>query len=465
MGKIILLLTTILIFSAFSLQAQTKSLTVAVYNHGQALVNEIREMDLPAGKGRVKFSNVPESIKPSTLQVRSKSNPQALSVLDMNYEYDLIDTKTLLDRYVGKELKVILPDLDEPKKKKLQEAKLLANNDRPIFQVNEQIYMGNYDSIYLAKMPQGLRPRPTLIWLVENTGPAKQDIEVSYLTRRMKWNADYVLDLSKDNQNADLLAWITMENNSGKSFQDTKLRLVAGDVNVVREKPSRRGQILLAQENAMASKSVQEEEFFAYHLYSVDRPVDLKDKQSKQIKLMQASDIKVEKEFISSFSSSPDNAYRQSKLQKVNVFLNFKNSKDQGLGIPLPQGIVRAYQKSTDGSNLFIGEDRIDHTSKDAKVELLIGQAFDLEVKRKLVYLHRSENSLEYKWEIKIRNSSEETKEVIFQERMFHNWHIIQASCDYEKMDARHIRFKVEVPPSSQKDHLLISYQAVANKR
>lgn len=436
---------------------ETKSLTVTVYNHGQALVNEVRSMELPQGKGLVEFAGVAETVQPATLQVRSRSAAEAFTVLDMNYEYDLVSVKALLDRYVGKTVRVVLPDPRDRQATELRQAVLLANNDRPIFEVDGEIYVGNHDSVYLAEMPKGLRPRPTLVWLVQNTGPGVQDIDVSYLAGGMGWKADYVLKVDRDNKRAALSGWVTLDNQSGMAFENASLKLVAGEVNVVRPEPVRlsRDMTLAAP---MAAEAMQEEEFFEYHLYSVPRPVDIANRQTKQISLLQAPDMRLSKKLLARFDGYPNPGMGLVK-QSVAVFLTFKNSEANGLGLPLPKGVVRAYQESKDGSTLFIGEDLVEHTPKDAEVELRMGEAFDLGIERRMLsHEQTGKNTATYTWEIKIRNSKDEAQQVLLEDAVQGDWRITRTSHDYEKIDARRVRFTLDVPPSAVQDQLVLTY-------
>ncbi|WP_045218174.1 DUF4139 domain-containing protein [Desulfonatronum thioautotrophicum] len=436
---------------------ETSSVTVTVYNHGQALINEVREVELPSGSGLVEFSGVAETIEAPTLQVRSLTAPEAFVVLDMNYEYDLISVQSLLDRYVGKTLNVVLPDPHDRTSTVLREAVLLANNDRPIFQVDDQIFVGNHDAVYLAEIPAGLRPRPTLVWLVHNDGPPRQHLDVSYLAGGMNWQADYVLKVDRDNERAALSGWVTLDNQSGLAFEQASLKLVAGEVNVVRPEPVRmRRDMVLA--SPMAAEQMQQEEFFEYHLYSLPRLVDIANRQTKQVSLLQAPEMGLSKKLVARFGGYP-NPGQGTIRQGVDVFLTFKNAEAEGLGLPLPRGIVRAYQESRDGSTLFIGEDRIDHTPRDADVELRMGRAFDVNVERTLTaHEQLGRNMVRYTWEIRIRNSKDEPQQLLLEDTLFGDWRITTSSHAYDQLDARRIRFTLDVPPSSEQDQLLLSY-------
>jgi hypothetical protein len=437
--------------------AETKTLSVTVYNHGQVLVNEVRSMQLPRGTGLVEFSGVAETVNAPTLQVRSRTAAKDFSVLDMNYEYDLINVQNLLDRYVGEMLQVILPDPHDREATVVRTATLLSNNDRPIFELDGQIYVGSYESIFLAEIPKGLRPRPTLVWLVSNDGPETQDIEVSYLADDMGWTADYVLKVDRNNEQAALSGWVTLDNQTGMAFDNASLKLVAGEVNVVRPEPMkmRRDMVMAAP---MAAESMQQEEFFEYHLYSLPRSVNIANRQTKQVSLLQAPQMRLDKKLLARFAQYPHPGQGRIE-QNVEVFLVFKNTQDNGLGLPLPKGVVRAYQESSDGSTLFIGEDRIEHTPRDADVELKMGQAFDVKIERRMLSHEKiGKNLLRYTWEILLRNSKDEAQRVFLEETLQGDWRITESSQKFEELDARHVRFALDVPPSSQQDQLVLTY-------
>lgn len=421
------------------------SLTVTVYNQGMALVNEIRSMQLP-GQGMVEFTGVAETIEPTSLQVRSLTAPDKFRVLDMNYEYDLVDTRNLLDRYVGKELRVVLPDPKGLDGHVTRKATLLANNDRPVFEVDGNIWVGDYEAALLPEMPQGLRAHPTLVWLVDNDGPRLQDIEVSYIAGSMRWSADYVLKLDRDNTTASLSGWVTLDNQSGMAFKGASLKLVAGDVNrAVRPQPMMKGgeRLLMAE----AAPDMEEEAFFEYHLYNVERPVDVGNRQTKQIALLSSPQLKVRKELVSRSYVSSSQRGPDPQRQEVNVYVAFENDKESGLGLPLPAGVVRAYQQSQDGSTLLVGEDGIDHTPDGDTVRLHLGDAFDVTVDRRMRGFEKTgKREHELIWELEIKNAKSEPVTVVLQEVFRGEWKIIEASDQYEKPTSSTAEFIVTVP-------------------
>jgi hypothetical protein len=437
---------------------QTVSLDLAVYNQGRALITEVRSMDLGAGRSRVEFMGVPETVEPESLQVTSLTAPDRLKVLDMNYEYDLVSVKNLLDRYVGKTLSVVLPDPKDADAKIVREAELIANNDRPVFDLGDEIYVGPYESVLLPEIPEGLRPHPTLVWLVDNRGPAEHDVQVSYLAGKISWRADYVLKLGRDEASASLSGWITLENKSGMAFEGAGLKLVAGEVHSARPRAVARGDVMLAAE---AASPVKQEEFFEYHLYDVGRPVNVGNRQTKQIRLLSAPEIGVRRELISEYRGRK-NGGRPSFEQPVTAYLVFENTEENGLGMPLPKGIVRAYQESSDGSSLLIGEDNIDHTPEESEVMLTMGRAFDVKVERTLTDDRRiGKNVRRMAWRIEARNSKDEPVDLTLREYLPGDWDIVSASHEYEKESANLVRFDLTVPPIKKKGPVEVKYEAV----
>ncbi len=456
--KFILFFYLSLILPVSAAGAATKSLTVTIYNNDRALVNEIRSMELPKGQDRVEFLGVPQTIEPQSLQVRSITSPKNFRVLDMNYEYDLVGAKSLLDRYVGKELSVVLPDPSDAMARMIKKGTLIANNDRPIFKIGNEIYVGGYDAVLLPSLPQGLRAKPALVWLVDNKGPAAQDVEVSYLARKMGWRADYVLKVDRNNTEAGLSGWVTLTNNSGMGFENADLKLVAGDVHQApTPAPAYRTKTLMV-ESAMGD-DVQEESFFEYHLYSLNRPVTIANKQIKQVSLLQAPKVKVKKELVCEY-----HAYGSRKgIEKpdVNVLLKLRNDSKSGLGMPLPEGIVRAYQESSDGSVLLIGEDRIEHTPKGEEVSLTMGKAFDVTVERSQTKFQKTgKNAYAFAWKIEVRNGSDKPGTVLLKEYLPGQWKVTKASHQFRKMNTAGIEFKVQAPPTKGGKALIITYEA-----
>lgn len=451
--------TVVLMILAMTGAASAESLSLAVYNDGRALITEVREVQLDAGESRLEFMGVPETIEPESLQVKSLTSPEELNILSMNYEYDLVSVKNLLDRYVGRDMTVILPDPKDAEARIAREAKLIANNDRPVFELDGDIYVGPYESLLLPEIPKGLRPRPTLVWLVENAGPQRQELQVSYLAGQISWRADYVLKLSRDETFASLSGWVTLDNKSGMAFEGADLKLVAGEVHRARRpKAMERTEMVLAAE---AAPAVRQEEFFEYHLYEVARPVTVANRQTKQISLLAAPKIGVGKELVSEYRGRLDGA-RSSFEQPVTAYLVFRNTGENGLGMPLPKGIVRAYQESSSGASLLIGEDNIDHTPDEGEVRLTMGKSFDVKVKRTLTKDEKvGKNVRRIAWEIEVRNSKDRPVELTLREHLPGDWQITASSHDFEKASANLAAFTLTVPPIKKEGPTKVTYEAV----
>lgn len=445
--------------SAFAEKTSTSSakeqigVEVTVYNNNLGLVKETRKVELAKGQGELRFMDVAAHIMPVTVHVKSTSDPGGFTILEQNYEYDLMNRIKLLDKYVGKKLKII--DWNKYQdRKEVVEATLLSNNQGQIYEINDEIYLGYPGFEVLPKLPENLIAKPTLTWLYESASNKPHNLEVSYLTEKINWRADYVVVLNKDDTSAEISGWVTLDNRSGATYKQARLKLVAGEVHRVEEKRLRaaleRDLVVAAPRRATQFK---EQAFFEYHLYNLQRRTTVKDKQTKQVSLLEAGKVKTDKELlVYGIRSYFTHQYRESKpKQPVNVYVKFKNSKDNGLGMPLPAGIMRLYKRDNDGSSQFIGEDRVDHTPKDEEVKLKIGEAFDVVAKRVQMDFKRLTKTLyESEWEITLRNHKEKEVSVGLVEPLFGNWEVLSKSHPYTKVDAHTIRFDVKVPKDGE---------------
>jgi hypothetical protein len=280
------------------------------------------------------------------------------------------------------------------------------------------------------------------------------------MTGGVNWQADYVLRLDNEDTKIDLDGWITLNNNSGATYRDARLKLVAGDIHRVQDALAyAEGEVMAAR--VERAPAVEEREFFEYHLYEVQRPVTVKDRQTKQVEFTTASDVPVEKFFVYDASQRPfpiyspitEPSYGSTGNRKVMVMLQFENGKEAGLGIPLPRGKVRVYKEDIDGSTQFVGEDRIDHTPKDETVRLYLGDAFDIVGERKQTDFRKlGARTIEESYEITIRNHKDEDVEVRVVEHMFRwtEWEITDETMEHLKTDSRTIEYHLEVPADGE---------------
>jgi hypothetical protein len=423
-----------------------QNVSVTIYNSNVGLVKDIRLIDFKPGVHELKFMDVAAKIDPTTVHIKSLINGSSLNVLEQNYEYDLLSPQKLLEKFVGQ--KVQLATINpETKKEEIVEATLLSTQGGNIFQIGDKIHIGHYGRVLLSKIPENLIPQPTLVWMLENKLSKPQKLEASYLTSGINWKADYVAVLNKLDTMTDLTGWVTIDNRSGATYQNALLKLVAGDIHRVQ------GEMRMDYAKPMAaakeaSPQFKEESFFEYHLYTLDRRTTVKDNQTKQMTLLDANQVPLKKLFI--FVGSPQYYYYQmnqgTNKQKIGVFLELENTKKNNLGIPLPKGTIRVYKEDKDGSLQFVGEDRIDHTPKDEKFKIKIGEAFDVVGERiQTDYKRLGSNLFEVAFEVSLRNHKKEDIKVLVEEPIPGDWEMLSNTHPFEKLSAHLIRFDVPV--------------------
>ncbi|MGC2322696.1 MAG: DUF4139 domain-containing protein [Terriglobales bacterium] len=433
-----------------SLNDQT-DLAVTVYNSNIALVRDVRQLSLPRGTFRLKLMDIAATVNPATVHLRSVNEPDKLGVVEQNYEYDLLEPAKLLNKYVGKEV-TLVRSYQENNTTKREEIKatLLANNNGPVWKIGNDIVTGLYAESYrFPEVPANLYDRPTLLMSLENSGSQRQQVETSYLASDLSWNADYVLTVARDDKSADLDGWVTVTNKSGTAFRNARLQLVAGDVNRL---PAPRSFDRLESMGAAVTKAAPQfaqENFSEYHLYTLGRKTSVEDKETKQISLLEGSGVPVDKVFVVNGqnyyyhnSMSPGSPQKDA----VMVFYKFKNEQKTGLGIPLPAGNFRVYQKDSKGGILFVGEDRIEHTPKDEMISLHIGNAFDVVCERKQTdYKRIDTHTWEMEFEITLRNHKDTPVTVEVNEPIGGDWEMLSSTYKYTKTAAWAAQFNVPV--------------------
>ncbi len=433
--------------------ADQSDLALTVYNSNLSLVRDVRQLTLPAGETKLRFMDIAASINPATVHFRSLTEPAKLSVVEQNYEYDLLDPNKLLQKFVGREVTLVRPKLaggtteyDEVK------ATLLALNGAPVWKIGNEIVTGvSYESIRFPELPENLFERPTLLWTLDNSGGRRHRVEASYLTSNLSWSADYVLNVAKDEATGDLDGWVTLVNHSGTTYKNAQLQLVAGDIHrVVAQNGLDEVSAFRAMSKAAAAPApFQQESFSEYHLYSLNRRTSVSDQESKQISLLNASHFPLEKVYVVNGQAY----YYRSAAQPgapvkdpVQVFYKFKNQEKSGLGMPLPSGTIRVYQVDSRGGSLFVGEDHIDHTPKDEEIGLHIGNAFDIVAERKQTdYKTLSNRLFEFEYEITLRNHKDVPISVEVNEPIGGDWEILSSSYKFSKTAAFAAQFEVPI--------------------
>jgi len=433
--------------------ADQSDLALTVYNSNLSLVRDVRQLTLPSGESLLRFMDIAASINPATVHFRSLTEPAKLDVLEQNYEYDLLDPNKLLQKFVGREVTLLRPKMaggtteyEEVK------ATLLSLNGAPVWKIGNEIVTGvSYESIRFPELPENLYERPTLLWTLQNSGARRHRVEASYLTANLSWNADYVLNVAKDETSGDLDGWVTLVNHSGTAFKNASLQLVAGDIHRVAaqygmDEVKAMGAIARAP---AAPAPFQQESFSEYHLYSLNRRTSIFDQESKQISLPNASHFPLRKVYVVNGQSYYYRGAAQPGApvkDPVQVFYKFRNEEKAGLGMPLPAGTIRVYQQDSRGGSLFAGEDHIDHTPKDEDISLHIGNAFDIVAERKQTdYKRLSDRLYEFEYEITLRNHKALPISVEVNEPIGGDWEVISSTYKFTKTAAFAAQFDVPV--------------------
>jgi len=345
---------------------------LTIYNNNFAVVKERREMDFNAGVNTVKFTDVASAIDPTSVNFKCLSAPGAVSILEQNYEYDLVDTASLLKRYIDKDVTVQIKGSGSDTGTQMSGVLSAAVGNDLILRDGtgrlEIISRAVVEHISLAETPEDLVTKPTLVWLARADGKSRELCQVTYTTSRINWKADYSAVLNEAEDKLDLTGWVTIDNKSGAGYKDAIIKLIAGDVRRITEPPvPRRRQAYALGLKAAAEAGFEEKPFMEYHLYTLGRKSTINNNQVKQIELIApARDVPVKKLYIYEWRKKDD---------KVQIKLEFENKKENHLGIALPKGKVRVFKKDpADGMLEFVGEDAIDHTARKEKVSLYIGE-------------------------------------------------------------------------------------------
>jgi len=463
-GHRIVLATAIAVFSYSAAAAEheeirstlndQQSVAVTIYNSDLALVKDQRKIRLNKGLNDLALRDVSAKIRPETALLRSLSNPGSISVLEQNFDFDLLTPQKLLEKYVGKDVNVIRTN-PATGVETVEHASVLAASNGVVLKMGNRIETGIPGRIVYYDVPANLRDRPTLVTQLNNTYTSDQSVELSYLTRGLGWKADYVAELSPKENSIDLSGWVTLTNTSGTSYNNAKLQLVAGDVNRVPE-PRALGMMRKSEmmDRMAASAPMAEESLLEYHLYTLDRPTTIAENQTKQVALLSASGIPARKELV---LHGNEYYYRSSygdlgQKMKVAVFIEFENKESSRLGMPLPKGVIRVYKKDSAGNAQFVGEDHIDHTPKNEKVRLKLGEAFDVTADKKQTdfkILPRPEKRIglyESAYEIVLKNAKKEAVNVTVQEPIPGDWRIIRQSHHSSKATSNTAVWKIDVP-------------------
>ena len=440
----------------------SKGVALTIYNQNFGLVKDIRDIKLNSGVNFLRFEDVAAAIDPTTVSFSALTNPNSVVVREQNYQYDLMDQNTILSRSIGKQVKfrqflstggvreVTGTLLSSPQVTVADSNGNLSERSQSIvIQTSSGVVVGPAGELELAELPSGLVSKPSLLWKLESDKEGVEASEISYQTQGLNWKCDYVAVANADDSLCDLTSWVTLDNKSGATYRDAALKLMAGDVHKVTEPAADMAVMGGMAESSAAQPQFQEQSFAEYHLYSLQGKTDLNDNETKQLTLFNASKVPVKKLFVfdSNNAVSPYGGSNGQQSQKVNVKLELANSKENNLGLPMPKGKVRVYKKDLDGALQFVGEDLIDHTPRDEKVRVYLGDAFDVVADRKQTsQVQVSDRVQRSSYSIEFRNHKETAITVTAIEHSYGDWKVTTSSQPFEKKDSHTFEFAVKVP-------------------
>ena len=436
------------LFAAEKPVPEGNSVAVTVYNNNFGVIKERRPISFDKGLNTIKFTDVASAIEPASVSFQCLSAPGRISILEQNYEYDLVSTFSLLNRYIDKAVNISIKGSGADKGKEIT-GTLLASRDNNLILKNDsgQLEIISSDSVQdisLAQLPEGLVTRPTLVWLAQSEKAGKEQCQVTYTTGQISWQADYSAILNAAENALDISGWVTIDNKSGAAYKDATVKLIAGDVRRIETPQPMRAMGGIKYDMAPTeAPAFEEKSFMEYHIYTLQRPSTINDNEVKQIEFITpAQNIPAKKIYL----------YERSKNdKKVQVKFEFDNKKENGLGIALPKGKVRVFKKDTDDSLEFVGEDLIDHTPKNEKLSLYIGDAFDIAAEYKLVDSRVEKRARWEQHSIELRNRKDSPVTVFVDEKFSTsvNWKIDASNKPYVKKDAGTARFTVDIAADS----------------
>jgi hypothetical protein len=409
---------------------QQNSVSVTVYNQNLGVVKDFRSIDLSSGRSKINITDVAQQIDPTSVHIKLNGE-----VLEQNYQYDLVSLDKILRKFINQNIRLV-SETNETVEGKL----LSAIGGQIVLERSEGglVMLPNVNKYRFSVdyLPEGLITQPTLVWDVNSYSSGKQDVEISYQTKGMNWHAEYVAVLNEDDTALDLNSWVSVENTSGATYKNAKLKLVAGDINLIQDYQIRGGleRVYAMDKSTVSEQQFQENEFFEYHIYNLQRQTTIANNETKQISLFEASNVSAKKKFFYG-SVSNQRYWKQSGQKKIAVIVEFENSEEYGLGVPMPNGKVRVYK--SDGESLeFVGEDLVGHTPANEKVKLKIGDAFDV-----LAEEVQTET---------FKNRKKENIVIEVERNLGTNWEILKSSVEYNKKDAFRITFNVPVEADSE---------------
>lgn len=446
---------------------------ITIYNANFAVVRQMVPLDLKAGINHLTFTEATAHIEPDSVMLRDPLGRRSLQILEQNYRNDPLSQELLLYLNEGKTLDFSTgqwTDKDGQEHQRVVQAKLIRsgyqNQGRPIVEVDGHLRFELPGQPVFSSLGYNTILKPTLDWVLQTDQPGRSAAELSYVTGGMSWHADYNVVASEKGDTLDLVGWITIDNQTGKVFENARIKLIAGDVNKIAPQQSRNYDQLNNRNITLAltAPAVTEKAFDEYHLYTLERSTTLHDRETKQVEFISASGVQSQRLYVYNGATSlynygfeqirNDSSYGTQSNPKVWVMQEFKNTKANHLGLPLPRGRLRFYRRGDDGQMEFTGENIIDHTPTDETVRVYTGNAFDIvgERKRTDYFIDVGRRVIDESFEVKLRNHKKEPVEVRVVEKLYRsaNWEITQKTDAYTKLDSQTIEFRLNVPADGE---------------
>lgn len=472
MKKILMLQIAAALIAPATLPAQP---ALTIYNQNFAVVRDAVPLDLKSGVTEVRFAGATAQLEPDSVILRDPAGKRTLQILEQNYRNDPVSQELLLSMFEGKTIEFQNVRMkDNTAARELLQGKIVRSGyvpggraEQPIIEVDGRLQFSLPGQPLFPSLGDDTVLKPTLNWLLRSDQPGKLDAEVSYVTQGFSWESDYNLVAPEKGDTVDLIGWITMNNQSGKTFENAKIKLMAGDVNKIQPRQARNEMRLYAAK-AMADfnggATVSEKSFDEFHLYTIARPTTLRDRQTKQVEFVRAESVQAPSIYVYDGADAGyrfyggrnnDPGYGTQSNQKVWVMREFVNAETNRLGVALPKGKLRFYRRGDDGQLEFTGENEIDHTPRNETIRVRTGNSFDLVGERKPTDFKtdRSDKWMTETFEIKLRNRKKEAVEIRVVEHLYRwsNWNITAKSDEFKKTDAQTIEFRVPVQPDEEK--------------
>jgi len=470
-----------------SLFAQQSQPSLTIYNQDFAVVRQDLPLDLKSGENQFNMNDITMHVEPDSVILRDPSGKHSLQVLEQNYRADPVSQMSLLSLYEGRTIDFELPDHSTIKGKVIRSGYVRPdyfnpNNygvgaEEPIIEVAGQLRFGLPGTPVFPDLTAETILKPRMEWLLATDKPGKFPAEFSYITGGMSWQADYNIVAPEKGDVVDIVGWVTIDNRTGKAFENAHIKLMAGDVNKIQ--PNAMNGVLarkVAMELAAPmAPAVTEKAFDEYHLYTLERATTLRDRETKQVEFIHASSVASKQLYVYDGAKIDfnryggwnwenirnDHSYGTESNPKIWVMREFVNSQANHMGMPLPKGRVRFYRRNDDGQMEFTGENMIDHTPKDETVRIYTGNSFDLtgERRRTNYTVDNKQDAATETFEIKVRNHKKEPVEIRVVEHLYRgkNWTVAANSDKYMKKDSQTIEFPVTVQPDGEK---VITYTA-----